>query len=67
MACVVRSNSGDIDIPIILLGIELERNAHVCIDNGTGKNRRVLALNKCDFIDQQRKVLVGAHAFTGND
>ena len=29
IVCVVRSNSGDIDIPIILLGIELERNVHV--------------------------------------
>ena len=49
------------------MGIELERNVHVCIDNGTGKNRRVLALNKCDLTDQQRKALVGAHTFTGND
>ena len=37
IVCVVRSNSGDIDISIILLGIELERNVHVYIDNGTGK------------------------------
>ena len=50
---VVRSNSGDIDTPIILSGIELERNVHVYIDNGTGKNRRILALNKCDLTDQQ--------------
>ena len=65
--CVVRSNSGDIDIPIILLGIGLERNAHVYIDNGTGINRRVLASNKCDLTDQQRKALVSVQAFTRND
>ena len=67
IVCVVRSNSGDIDIPIILLGLELERNVHVYIDNGTGKNRRVLALNKCDLNDQQRNASVGVHAFNGND
>ena len=39
IVCVVRSNSGDINIPIILLGIELERNVHIYIDNGTGKNK----------------------------
>ena len=65
--CVVRSNSGDIDIPIILLGIELERNVHVYIDNGTGKNRRVSLLNKCNLTDHQRQALVGVHVFTGND
>ena len=65
--CVVRLNSGDIDTPIILLGIELERNVHVYIDNGTDKNRRVLALSKCDLTDQQTKALVGVDAFTGND
>ena len=67
IVCIVRSNSGDIDIPIILSGIELERNVHVYIDNGTGKNRRILALNKCDLTDQQQKALVGVHEFTGND
>ena len=67
IVCVVRSSTGDIDIPIILLGIELERNVHVYIGNGTGKNRRVLASNKCDLNDQQRNTLVGVHAFTGND
>ena len=39
IVCVVRLNSGDIDIPIILLSIELERNVHVYIDNGTDKNK----------------------------
>ena len=55
------------DILIILLSIELERNVHVYIDNGTGRNRRVLALNNCDLTDQQRKALVGVDAFTEND
>ena len=60
IVCVVRSNSGDIDIPTILLGI-------VYIGNGTGKIRRILALNKCNLTDQQRKALVGVHVFTEND
>ena len=67
IVCVVTSNSGDITVPIILFCIELERNVHAYIDNGPGFNRRILALNKCDLTDQQRKALAGVHAFTGND
>ena len=31
---VVRSNSGDIDIPVILLGMDLENNVQIFSDNG---------------------------------
>ena len=65
--CVVRSSSGDIDIPIILLGMDLENNVQIFIDNGSGKNRKLLELNLCDLTDQQKKSLVGVHDFTGND
>ena len=49
------------------MGFELERNIHVYIDNGTGKNRKILDLKKCDLTYQQKKALVSAHAVTGND
>ena len=62
--CAVRSSSGD---TIILLGMDLENNVQILIDNGSGKNRKFLELNLCDLTDQQKKSLVGMHAFTGND
>ena len=36
--CVLRSSLGDIDIPIMLLGTDLENNVKIFIDNGSGKN-----------------------------
>ena len=33
----VRSNSGDIDIPTILLGMDLENNVQIFSDNGSGR------------------------------
>ena len=46
--CVVRSSSGDTDIPIILLGNERE-NLKIIIDNGSGKSRRLLDLSTCQL------------------
>ena len=65
--CVVRSSSGDIDIPIILLGCTSEEFMEIHIDNGTGKSRRLLDMNACSLSQEQKKALVGFHAFTGND
>ena len=64
---VVRSSSGDIDITIMLLGMDLENNIQIFIDNGSGKNRKLLKLNLSDLADQQKKLLIGMDAFTGND
>ena len=47
--------------------MDLENNIQIFIDNGSGKNRKLLELNLCDLTDQQKKSLVGMHAFTGND
>ena len=52
--CVVRSSSGDIDIPIISLGMDLENNVQIFIDNGSRENRKLLELNLCDLTDQQK-------------
>ena len=64
--CVVRSSSGDTDIPIIMLGNECD-NLKFIIDNGGGKNRRVLDLSKCTLTSLQKKALLGLHSFKGND
>ncbi len=65
--CVVRSSSRDTDIPIILLSCFTIENTHVFIDNGTGKSRRLLDMEACNLSRQEKKALVGFHAFTGND
>ena len=65
--CAARSSSGDIDIPIIILDMDLENNVQIFIDNGSGKNRKLLELHLCNLTDQQNKSLVEMHAFTGND
>ena len=69
--CEVRSSSGNIDIiPIILFwGFELERTStFISITDGIGKHRKILGLlTWCDLTYQQKKALISAHAFTGND
>ena len=63
--CVVRSSSGDTDIPVVLLAMPLL--LHVCIDNETGKSHKILVLRKSYLTHLQRKALLGMHAFSGND
>ena len=67
MVCTVRSSSGDIDIPVILLGMDTNDNVDIFIDNGSGNNRKILDLQACQLSSLQKKALVGLHAFTGND
>ena len=64
--CVLRSCSGDIDIPVILLASHVP-NLQVFIDSGTGKNRKILDLAACELSATQREALLGLHAFSGND
>ena len=64
--CVVRSSSGDTDIPVILLTNEMP-NLLVFVDNGADKNRKVMDLSLCSLSKDQKKALLGMHAFTRND
>lgn len=64
--CMVRSSSGDIDIPVILVAAEFN-NTRTLIDNGTGKSRKILDLSACKLSEKQKKALLGLHSFTGND
>ena len=65
-SCVVRSCSGDIDMPIILLANE-DPNLHILIENGVGKGKKLLDLTQCELSPEQKQALLGLHAFTGND
>ena len=64
--CVVRSSSGDTDIPIILLANDCENLKNI-LDNGSGKSRRILDLSRCQLTYIQVQALLGIHAFSGND
>ena len=64
--CILRSHSGDTDIPIILLANEVP-NMHVYVDNGAGKHRKLLDLASCGLSYEQKQALLGLHAFSGND
>lgn len=64
--CLVRSPSGDVDIPVVLLNIQHE-NLKIYIDNGTGKSRKVLNICESSMSPTQKKAVTGFHALTGND
>ncbi len=57
---LLRSPSGNIDIPVILLANEMQ-NVHVYIDNGAGKNRKLLDLTSCNLSCIQKQALLGVH------
>ena len=61
----VRSSSGDVDIPIILLGIFGCRDIPITVDNGTGKYRRKLRIDSSSLTRLQQKALVGYHGGSG--
>ncbi len=63
--CLVRSSSGDTDLPVVLLVMPL--NLNIIIDNGTWRNRKHLDLSKSGLTVMQGKALLGMHAFSGND
>ena len=62
---IIRLTSGDIDIPIILLNAET--NSNVFIDSGRWNNHKLLCIQAITLTTDQKKVIVGLHAFTGTD
>ena len=42
-------------------------NGSIYIDNGTGAQRKVFDISSCELPVDQRKAIVGLHAFSGND
>ena len=61
----IRSHSGDVDIPVILLGNMVP--GKIFLDNGTAKDRKVYSIATEDLSNEQKMALLGVHAFTGND
>ena len=39
----------------------------IFIDNGTGRNRKILKLCACELSQEQKKALLRLHSFSGND
>ena len=62
---IIRSTSGNIDIPVILLNAEI--NSNVFIDNGRGNNRKLLCIHVTTLTTDQKKAIVGLCAFTVTD
>ena len=66
--CVVRSSSGDTDIPAILLANEMP-NLLVYVENGAGKNGKVMDLFSCSLSKDQKKAhlleMITCHHFYG--
>ena len=63
---MVRSPSGDIDILILFLSLQFE-NITVLIDNGIGKNRKIIDMSSSFLCESKRKAVAGMHSFSGND
>eukprot|EP00794_Sanderia_malayensis_P012447 gene12447-13734_t len=64
---ILRSPSGDVDIPIIVYGNQLDTDLRIFLDNGTGKSRKVLDMNSSQLSSVQKRGIIGFHALTGND
>ena len=63
----VRSSSGDIDIPIILVGAFGKCKTQILIDNGTGKNRKTIRIDSSKLTEKQQMTFIAFHAMSGND
>ena len=63
---IVRSPSADIDVFVILLA-KVESQHRVFLDFGVGMHRKGMYLHDIEMGTDQKKCLVGFHAFTGND
>ena len=63
----IRSPSADTDISILAVSLLLEGKERVYLENGNESNKKILWLGSIEMSDMKRKVLLGFHAFTGND
>ena len=63
---MVRSPSGDIDIVALFVAHDFP-GVQVLIDNGTGLNRKIIDATSSNLEIENRRALIGLHAFSGND
>ena len=65
-AIIVRSPSGDIDIPALFVAHDFSGERSF-IDNGTGKSRKSIDVTSSTLEFEKKRALIGMHAFSGND
>ena len=63
---MIRSPSGDIDIITLFIGLHFS-DTQILIDNGSGKNRKIIDATSSGLSPDHRRALLGMHAFSGND
>ena len=63
---MIRSPSGDIDILTLFVANDFG-GVKVLIDNGTGKHRKTIDATSSTLDAEEKKAVVGLHAFSGND
>ena len=63
----LRSPSGDTDIVILAMTLLHEFNDRVILDDGSGKNRKLISLKEISIEEEIIEALIGFHAYTGND
>ena len=63
---MVISLSGDINFLTLFVGHDF-RDTKVFTDNGTGKNRKIIEVTSSQLSAEEKKALIGVHAFSGND
>ena len=64
---LIRSRSGDVDIPVILTGIFGSSTTPIIVDNGTGKHRKSIRIDSSVLSTSQCQGIVGFHSFFAND
>ena len=65
-AIMIRSPSRDIDIIVLIILHEFDRNT-ILIDNGQGKSRKRIDMSTSLLSQQKHKALAAVHTFSGND
>ena len=62
---LIRSPSADIDIVVLVVCHSFQ--SPVFLDNGTGKDRKVLDVVSTNITRSHKEALIGVHSFSGND
>ena len=63
---MIRSSSGDIDVLALFLAHDFGGTC-ILVDNGTGKQRKIINITSSSLKAEEKNALLGMHAFSGND
>ena len=64
---VVRKPSGDVDILVILLSTTIEHPDRIITDFNREEYREIMNLSDVNLSQEEKKCIIGFHAFTRND